>query len=350
MKTWKKIAVVAVTLLALASATFVGMMIQKHHEKPHKDSYMESFWVTPPQYVSKHILMEHGYHGQRSYVQLKDMRTGRFTTPKLNHIFINGYDSEDSLVVFRTQDRLRGYLNVNTGQIIIPAQYNRAWNFSEGIAGVLKDGEVIFIKENGERAFDRTFPICYYDDYNEIAFQFHHGLCVMRTMENKWGLINTQGEWIVEPVYTTISAPQYGYRIVCDGEKYGLLTLDGQTALPLEYDYIRLSHHYDGFTIAKNGYAKVIGPDLQTIVPFVYDGLYTLNDVDDDRTNETPMYWRYDVGEGSGVIDLEGHVIIPAVYYMVRMVDDDHFDIEVTCGGDHILLNNKGQVIGKSHF
>ncbi len=176
--------------------------------------------------------MVRGYLGMEGFVRLKDMQTGKFTTPELQHIFVNEYCKEDSLVVFRTFDRKRGYLNVQTGKIIIPAQYNRAWNFSEGIAGVLKDGVVSFIKANGEPAFDKTFPIIYDDNYSDIAFQFHHGLCVMRTMDNKWGLINAQGEWVVEPVYNSIDAPKHGYRIVMKGDQYGLLTMDGQTVLP----------------------------------------------------------------------------------------------------------------------
>ena len=32
---------------------------------------------------------------------------------------------------------------------------------------------------------------------------------------------------------------------------------------------------------------------------------------------------------------------------MVRIVDDNLFEVEVTCGGDHILFNNKGEYVGK---
>ena len=30
------------------------------------------------------------------------------------------------------------------------------------------------------------------------------------------------------------------------------------------------------------------------------------------------------------------------------MADDNLFDVEVTCGGDHILINSKGQYVGKA--
>lgn len=357
MKTWKKIFIVALSVLALAAAVFVGLLVNCYYERYHQVSY----WETQPRHVSQNILLVHGDKGQVSFVQLKDVRTGKFTTPRLQHIFVNEYCTKDSLVVFRTFDRLRGYLNVNTGQIIIPARYNRAWNFSEGIAGVLKDGVVSFIREDGQPAFDRTFPICYDDDYNGIAFQFHHGLCVMRTMDNKWGLINTQGEWVVEPVFTSISVPYNGYRIVSDGKHDGLLTMDGQMALPPVYDLIRDATDGNGFFIAKDGYAKIVDTNLKTVVPFAVDAIYRLTYVHDYRSYEeydengnlkpfTPQYWRYDVGPNSGVMDRHGNVIIPALYHMVYMVDDELFDAEVTCGGEHIFFDRKGHVVGKANF
>ena len=83
-----------------------------------------------------------------------------------------------------------------------------------------------------------------------------------------------------------------------------------------------------------------------------YVDLYRSNIFQENGTSRfiVPKYWRYDVGTGSGVIDNEGNVIVPAKYYMVRIVDDTLFEVEVTCGGDRILFNNKGHYVGKSKF
>ncbi|MBR0309677.1 MAG: WG repeat-containing protein [Paludibacteraceae bacterium] len=356
MKTWKKILIASLAVIAVAALAFACIAASDWYERTHRISY----WEVHPRHVSPNILMVHGSHGHKGFVQLKDIRTGQYTTPELDHVFVNEYDQEDSLVVFRTNDRLRGYLNANTGKITIHARFDRAWNFSEGIAAVLTDGVVSFIKPDGTPAFEQTFPI-YYDDYSDgIAFQFHNGLCVMRTMEGKWGLINKQGEWAIQPIYSTISAPHQGFRIVCDGSKYGLLTLDGQLALPMEYDNIRPYATGRGIRLDKDGYAKVVDSNFNTIVPFVHDGLHVLSYVDYSRPSTyeeqgsanyiEPKYWRYDVGQGSGVVDAEGHVIIPAKYFMVRIVNDQLFEVEVTLGGDRLLFNNKGQCVGISQI
>lgn len=351
---WKKVLIASLAVIAVAVFVFVCLLASIWYEKNHRTAY----WETQPRHISPNIVMVYGYHGHNGFVQLKDIRTGQYTTPELNHVFVNEYNQEDSLVVFRTHDRLRGYLNANTGKIIIPARFDRAWNFSEGIAGVLTDGVVSFVNEDGKPAFEQTFPIYYDDNFDEIAFQFHNGLCVMRTMDGKWGMINTKGEWAVEPIYNFISAPQNGFRIVYDGDKYGLLNIDGQLALPVEYDDIRFYSVQGGIRLVKDGFAKVVDHNLNTIVPFVHDGLHLLSYVDDYRSDIyndenaakpiEPKYWRYDIGSESGVIDNNGNVIIPAKYHMVRMVNENLFEAEVTCGGDHILLDNKGRRVGKS--
>lgn len=128
MKVWKKFFIVALCVLAFAATAFVGLLAHIHYEKAHKVSY----WESQPQHVSPTILMVHGYHGMKGFVRLKDVQTGKFTIPELQHIFVNEYCKEDSLVVFRTFDRKRGYLNVQTGKIIIPAQYNRACHAYDG--------------------------------------------------------------------------------------------------------------------------------------------------------------------------------------------------------------------------
>ena len=188
---------------------------------------------------------------------------------------------------------------------------------------------------------------------------YHNGLCVMQTPENHWGMINTHGEWVIEPTFNSIDAPSLGYRKFLKGTKYGLLTQDGQIVLPAEYDIIRLASDGRGFILAKDGYAKQVDKQLKTITPFVHDGLHILYCVDDysqnyysddNKDNVAPRYWRYDVGYGSGIIDQDGHVIVPAKYYMVRIVNENLFEAEVTYGGDRILFNTKGEIVGKEGY
>ena len=359
MTSWKKVWIAALCVLAIAGIIFVGLMCNVYYDKYHKISYWEGY----TQYVSPNIVLVRGYKGWEGFEQLKDIRTGEYTTPRLNHVFINEYNSKDSLVVFRTNDRKRGYININTGKIVIPAQYQRAWNFSEGYAAVYKEGLVSFINKSGEQAFPTTFSIRYDLNFDDIAFQFHNGLCIMRTMDGKWGLINTQGEWVIEPIYNEIDAPYHGYRRIYDGKHYGLLAEDGSLALPMVYDNIRRESAGEGWVLVQDGLACRVNFDLQITVSFLHDGIHTLSYIDSYDTHEyynqdtdeyktikltKPRFFRFDIGANSGVIDANGKVIIPALYYNVYIVNDQLFEVEVTSGGERLLYDTKGRYVGKA--
>ncbi|MBQ0034324.1 MAG: WG repeat-containing protein, partial [Bacteroidales bacterium] len=66
-------------------------------------------------------------------------------------------EGRDSLAVF-SKDKLRGYFNIHTGEVTVPAQYKHAWIFSEGLAGVVKDGMVGFINTRGEEVIPCRYP------------------------------------------------------------------------------------------------------------------------------------------------------------------------------------------------
>ena len=46
----------------------------------------------------------------------------------------------DTIGIFK-KDEKYGYYNIEKKSIIIPAKYDNAWRFSEGLAGVIKEGK-----------------------------------------------------------------------------------------------------------------------------------------------------------------------------------------------------------------
>ena len=95
-------------------------------------------------------------------VRIWNKASKEYTTKKLR--WVSGDPCEgDSLTVFCDKEGKRGYVNVNTGEIVIPAQYSKAWNFSEGLAAVLGGDDCIgFIDK------DNRLVIDYIRDSHEI--------------------------------------------------------------------------------------------------------------------------------------------------------------------------------------
>lgn len=89
----------------------------------------------------------------------------------------------------------RGYLNINTGNIIAEPQFDKAWIFSSGVAAVCKDDSVYFIDTNGKPINAKKFPYAKEHDY------LYDGEFCQIKIGDKYGVINKQGEWVVEPIW-----------------------------------------------------------------------------------------------------------------------------------------------------
>ena len=89
----------------------------------------------------------------------------------------------------------RGYLNINTGNIIAEPQFDKAWIFSSGVAAVCKDDSIYFIDTNGKPINAKKFPYAKEHDY------LYDGEFCQIKIGDKYGVINKQGEWVVEPLW-----------------------------------------------------------------------------------------------------------------------------------------------------
>lgn len=111
----------------------------------------------------------------------------------------------DSLCVY-AKDGKRGYINLNTSEVEIPADtYTRAWLFSEGLAGVVKDGKLNFIDPHNNIVIK---DIAKYSKNVYTDYIFKNGCCIIeyptKNSGVKMGVINKKGKWILEPVYDKI--------------------------------------------------------------------------------------------------------------------------------------------------
>lgn len=89
-------------------------------------------------------------------ITIKNTQTGEVTAKKIKFDWTSA-SPNDSLGVF-CLDNKRGYYNSYTGKIVVPAQYRRAWIFSEGLAAVQKNGMIGFINRKGEVAIPFRYP------------------------------------------------------------------------------------------------------------------------------------------------------------------------------------------------
>ena len=147
---WRIAATCLTTLLALFTCgllyAFVTEVVIGKWIAPVED------WEWKNRYLSNRVVYQRESWGRRSRVY--NLVTEKVTLEGIDWVITS--DDNDSLAVFGQNGR-RGYLNRFTGEVCIPPVYSRAWVFSEGVAAVEKDGELLFIDHTGKVVIDADF-------------------------------------------------------------------------------------------------------------------------------------------------------------------------------------------------
>jgi hypothetical protein len=80
----------------------------------------------------------------------------------------------------------------------------------------------------------------------------------IKNKDNKWGAINTQGEWVIEPAYCDLLGASNGANEIiaakCDGAllKYGVMDAEQNIIIPFEYESIETSYTADYACLKNN--------------------------------------------------------------------------------------------------
>ena len=273
-----------------------------------------------------------------------------YTTEKIN--WVSEASETDSLAVYALPGK-RGYININTGHIIIDAEandYHKAWVFSEGLAAVMKDGKIGFINANNEIVIPFQFDYSNKCRMWDFGYLFHDGYCIMTNEDGDLGLIDTTGKWIVEPAYDEIWAPQeWGYRVIVNDEKYGILDSTCNIVYLVEYDNINILS--DGFILNKDGRKWQVDLSGNIIQPFMYDGTYYLNypvgyNENGDIQYAFAYYLKYEVAGRYGIMNrITGEAITPAIYSDINMLSQEIFEVQDSESHDWYLIDIAGNIV-----
>ena len=330
------------TILILIPVGFVALVGYALYE----DAYGRDYWDRK---LSENVTL-------RSFSDNKwrvyNKQTSEYTTEKIN--WVSEAPETDSLAVYALPGK-RGYININTGRIIIDAEandYRKAWVFSDGLAAVMKDGKIGFINDKNDVVipfqFDYTDKCRMYD----FGYVFHNGYCAMTDADGNLGLIDKNGNWVVEPEYDEIWAPhKSGYRVIVKDSKHGVLDSTGTIVYPAEYGYISILP--DGFVLTKSGKQWQVDFEGNTVQPFMFDNTYYLNyPIGYNECGEIKYafadFVKYEVMNSYGIMNrITGKPITPAIYSDINMLSKDLFEVQEYDSYDWYLLDTKGNVVSK---
>ena len=328
------------TILILIPVGFVALVGYALYE----DAYGRDYWDRK---LSESVTL-------RSFSDNKwrvyNRQVCEYTTGKIN--WVSEAPETDSLAVYALPGK-RGYININTGHIIIDAEahdYRKAWVFSEGLAAVMKDGKIGFINANNEVVIPFRFD--YSDECRmyDFGYLFHNGYCIMTNNDGDLGLIDKSGNWVVEPSYDEIWSPQeWGYRVIVNDGKYGILDSTCNVVYLVEYDNINILS--DGFILNKDGRKWQVDLSGNIIQPFIYDGTYYLNypvgyNENGDIQYAFADYLKYEVASRYGIMNrITGEAITPAIYSDINMLSQEIFEVQDSKSYDWYLIDTAGNIV-----
>lgn len=250
----------------------------------------------------------------------------------------------DSLIVF-AKDKKRGFFNRYSGEVSIPAKYDAAWCFNDGVAGVCLGDSVFFIDHNDRPINSLKFARIPNRNY------VYHGNYYAFADKGKMGLVDKDGNIALEAIYDDITPMANKMWNVTAGEKVGAVNADGKIVVPCEYKGVLIYDEGGIVVIAEDNSKKALDYSGVVTDDFVYDFTNTLEHYSDDfdkegnRILKAANLFSYMSNGRYGLMDKNGHPITPPIYNSISAYSANLFECQIACGGEYVMLNEKGEKV-----
>lgn len=336
------------TITLIIACVFTCELVEYYIDKYRWYNRAETYGYTEKT-LSPSISFMQDYYGNNGYV--KDNITGE----KLheNIMWISKSADGDSLAVYRKGDK-RGYINRYTGELSIPAKYDKAWNFSEGVAAVAENGYAMFIDHSGKPIFDKKFHIPYDKDQ---GYAFHGGFSVAYPQDDndfKIGLIDKAGNWALAPEYDNIQIGKHNYRILCKDNLYGLVDSVLNVVMPIEFRTMVFDADEDAvYCNTMDGWRKKFDLKGNILEDFIVGEVILLayqTGEHDAEGNPKTQYadcnaYRIDYNH-YGLLGKDGKPLTPAIYTQIDVIDKNHFECDLY-NDECVILDASGRNVNK---
>lgn len=196
-----------------------------------------------------------------------------------------------------------GYID-KTGKVVIPAEYDSAGEFSEGLADAEKDGKWGFIDKTGKTVIPFQYPWAAYSSsmFRPLG-EFHEGLATV-LKDGKFGYIDKTGAEVIPRQYQTAMSFSEGLAAVEKDGKWGFIDKTGKEVIPFQYDKISsFSEGLAAVLVSGKGWV-FIDKTGKEVLSVPYDDVYSFSE--GLAAVKKDGKWGY--------IDRTGKLVIPCRY------------------------------------
>jgi len=199
--------------------------------------------------------------------------------------------SQTALTPVRMESKW-GYADADTGKIVIQPRFERAGNFSQGLAPARMDNRYGYIDAKGAFVIQPSF---------ELARPFSEGMAAV-SIEKKFGFIDTSGKLVIPPQFEWAGDLHNNRALVKFQQQYGFIDSTGKIVIPT--NYVRAHPFSEGraAVAVKIGEFKFIDVDGNQVTPASF--------ADAGRFREG-LAWVQSSDGKFGYIDTKGDFAIP---------------------------------------
>lgn len=220
-----------------------------------------------------------GAPGTNGLMPIKDSKSGKWGYINMDGKVVIDYSfqsaecfSDDNVAIVRAENGLEGAIDENGDYVIEPIYY-RLSPFVQGraFAELKKNGGSKLIDVEGKTIANGTFELPSYGARQSI---FIDGLaCIQDYTTKKYGYINTDGDYVIEPRYERAYDFMDGLaRVeVYDTKKYGYIDVNGNYVVEPKYD--ELGKFVGGYAYAMNdkGLCGAVDTQGNEVIPCQYE-------------------------------------------------------------------------------
>jgi hypothetical protein len=262
-----------------------------------------------------------------------------------------------------------GYLDL-AGNIVIQPEYERATDFSEGLAAVQLAGKWGYIDKFGKHVIDFD----YYSAAEAFEMRFSDGLAAAmlltpadRRFYGKYGYIERTGKFVIQPQFDAAFPFSDGMaRISVDGRigkrRYGFISRQGKMVIAPQYPAAGDFSEGIAFVQVRIGDREKVGyidKAGKFVIPAQFDGVYEkvanaedLQDLNFYKLNGKERdfsegYAAVRIGENWGYINREGKIVIQPQYHYAGRFREGLAPVAVRRGKKRIygFIDTSGRLV-----
>ena len=271
------------------------------------------------------------------YESFKDPSSGKYGFKHDDSVVIpakydDAGDFSEGLALVKINGKY-GFID-KTGSLVIPAIFGDATKFHEGIAGVTVHdsvGGLIINRKLG--IIDKTGTLTIIDEC-VVLHNFHNGRAMVQLSNDKYGFIDKTGALVIPAIYDDAFDFSDGLAYVKTNGKYGFVDKNGTFVIPAKYDYV---YEFSGglANVRIKGKWGLIDTDGSLVIPTKYNY--------DDFGKVSEGLAGLKIKGKWGYFDKTGAMVIPAIYEWVTPFENGKAKVKLN--GREFYIDRNGNEV-----